>query len=194
MSTPKCSQRKQVTCTVLDLDGNTTNDLDSDPKDDHPEEDPTSEVKDPATFCKPDDTNLAPHSHTPAVSTLALCKPADTNQTPQSRTPSVSHKPDDSVDDKIPLDIPSSSKFKRQSTSRRNFAKNIVVETYSEKKLESNVKGAHRKKQLDPQKMEKIKEAVFLLYPLEPKESFDEAWKDCKHAINESGRDLNRQM
>ena len=129
----KCSQRKQVT--VLDLDGKATTDPDSDSKDDHPEEDPTSEVKDPATFRKPDDTNLTPHSHTP---TPAL----DTNQTPRSRTPSISHKPDDFVD-KGPLDIPSSSKLmliKRQSTSRRNFAKNVTVETYSEKeRLESNV-------------------------------------------------------
>ena len=47
---------------------------------------------------------------------------------------------------------------------------NIAVETYSEKeRLESNVNGASGKKQLDPRKMEKIREAVFLLYPLEPK-------------------------
>ena len=67
--------------------------------------------------------------------------------------------------------FPSSSKLmllRSQSNSRRNFAKRLAVVTYTEEeRFESNVNGKAGKKQLQPEKMEKIKDAVFLLYPLD---------------------------
>ena len=52
----------------------------------------------------------------------------------------------------------------------------------------SNVRGKRGKKKLDPVRVDKIKEATFKLWPLEGKE---DAWSECKRAIDERGRQLN---
>ena len=87
-------------------------------------------------------------------------------------------------DDDKPPSIPSTAKLMKlrsKSNSRRNFAKKIAVVSYSEKeRLESNVNGKAGKKKLDPERMDKLREAVFLLYPLEYKENMKEAWRVCK--------------
>ena len=49
------------------------------------------------------------------------------------------------------------------------------------------------KKQLDPVRMAQIMETVFLSYPLEHGEKMEKAMKDCRHAIDEHGRELHRQ-
>ena len=95
------------------------------------------------------------------------------------------------------IGLPSSarlSELRRLSCSRRTFAKKISVETYTREELyTSNVNGKLGKKQLDPVRMEKITETVFLSYPLEHGEKMEKALKDCRHAIDEHGRELHRQ-
>lgn len=93
--------------------------------------------------------------------------------------------------------LPSSarlSELRRSSCSRRNFAKKIAVETYTREELyTSNVNGKLGKKQLDPVRMAKIIETVFLSYPLEHQEKMEKALRDCRHAIDEYGWELHRQ-
>lgn len=65
------------------------------------------------------------------------------------------------------------------SNSRWNFANKLAVVTYTEEEhFESNVDGKAEKKQLNPEKIEQIKDAVFLLYLLYSKETMPTAWKD----------------
>ena len=93
--------------------------------------------------------------------------------------------------------LPSSarlSELRRASCSRRNFAKKIAVETYTREELyTSNVNGKLGKKQLDPVRMAHIIETVLLSYPLEHGEKMEKALRDCRHAIDEYGRELHRQ-
>ena len=76
---------------------------------------------------------------------------------------------------------------------KEKLCKNVSIETYLEKRdwRAMSTEKNERRKQLDPHRMEKIKEAVFMLYPLEQNKTEAEAWKDCVHAKDESGRQLN---
>ena len=58
--------------------------------------------------------------------------------------------------------------IRNESSSRRNFAKNVATRAYSEEKRKSsNVKGKVGKNQLSPTRMEGVKKAVFCQFPLE---------------------------
>ena len=43
---------------------------------------------------------------------------------------------------------------------------------------------------MSPNQMEELQEAVFRLYPLEPKENVDTTWRDYIKAIDEASRKL----
>ena len=111
--------------------------------------------------------------------------------------PPVSSTPNTVFSTPVCTGLPSSarlSELRRSSCSRRNFAKKIAVETYTREELyTSNVNGKLGKKQLDPVRMAKIMETVFLSYPLEHQEKKEKALRDCRHAIDEYGRELHRQ-
>ena len=81
--------------------------------------------------------------------------------------------------------------LRSQSNSRWNFAKRLAVVTYTEEEqFESNVNGKAGKNR----EMEKIKDAVFLLYPLDVgEETTQTAWKDCINVIDEAGKELHRK-
>ena len=49
----------------------------------------------------------------------------------------------------------------------------------------SNCKGRKGKRKLDPVRIERIQAATFKLWPLEGKEKCEDAWKECKRAIDE---------
>jgi len=85
------------------------------------------------------------------------------------------------------------SAIKKRSSSRANFAANLVCEEFSERvRATSNVAEKCGKQQLDRIKIKEIQNAVFLMYPLEPGENQKLAWKKCHVAIDESCRGLNR--
>ena len=63
-----------------------------------------------------------------------------------------------------------------------------------EERMTSNCTGSRGKKQLDPARLHKIKEVTFKIWPLDSKENPDDAWKDCKRAIDEGGRQLNMKQ
>ena len=79
-------------------------------------------------------------------------------------------------------------KFSFQSTSIPNFAKKLSAEIFSETdRIGSNCSGTKGKRQLDPTKLEKIKQYVFQMYSMSASEE-ETMWKKCKDAINEAGR------
>ena len=78
-----------------------------------------------------------------------------------------------------------------QSSSRRNFAKNIAVLAFSkQERMSSNVQGVLGKKQLSPNRIERIKQIVFNLFPLDTGEGYEKAWSNCRKAIDENSRKL----
>ena len=84
--------------------------------------------------------------------------------------------------------------LRNQSSSRRDFAKNVVIATFTEEeRLTSNVNGKAGKKQLSPNRMEAVREAVFRVYPLDAREKEKDVWPDCIRAIDEAGRKLNQK-
>ena len=81
------------------------------------------------------------------------------------------------------------------SSSRRNFTKNVAVLAFTEdERMSSNVKGVLGKKQLSPNRIQKIRQTVFNYYPLEGFEDHEKAWANCRRAIDEAGRTLNQNM
>ena len=85
--------------------------------------------------------------------------------------------------------------LKNQCNSRRNFALKQAELIFSkEVRLVSNCTGKKGKLQLDPVKLEKIKESTFKVWPLDPRDNEKDAWQDCKRAIDEGGRQLNQRM
>ena len=44
----------------------------------------------------------------------------------------------------------------------------------------SNCEGRKGKRKLDPVRIERIQAATFKLWPLEGKEKYEDAWKECK--------------
>ena len=82
--------------------------------------------------------------------------------------------------------------IKARSSSRSNFAANMVRAAFSERvRASSNVSGKCGKEQLDPEIIRKIREVAFKLYPLLYGETEDLAWKKCRIAIDECCRRLN---
>ena len=76
--------------------------------------------------------------------------------------------------------------------SRRNLALKIAELRFSrEERLTSNCSGTRGKTALDRVKLEQIRTDVFRYWPLEGKENFEDAWRDCRRAIDEGGRLLN---
>ena len=49
----------------------------------------------------------------------------------------------------------------------------------------SNCEGRKGKTKLDPVRIERIQAGTFKPWPLEGKEKYEDAWKQCKKAINE---------
>ena len=56
----------------------------------------------------------------------------------------------------------------------------------------SNVKGVKGKKQLSPNRIERIKQIVFNHFPLDTGEEYEKAWSNCRKAIDENSRKLNQ--
>lgn len=83
-------------------------------------------------------------------------------------------------------------KMKAKASSRRNFALKQAERMFSfEERLTSNCLGKRGKKQLDEKKLETIRENTFKLCPLESHEDGVKAWRECRKAIDEGGRQLN---
>ena len=79
------------------------------------------------------------------------------------------------------------------STSRMNFASKLNRQLFSVlERRQCNVRGRQGKGQLDPEKVEYIKEVTFRMYPLEEDETERMAWNACIVAIDESNRRLNK--
>ena len=79
-------------------------------------------------------------------------------------------------------------KISFQSTSIPNFAKKLSAEIFSETdRIGSNCSGTKGKRQLDPTKLEKIKQYVFQMYFMSASEE-GIMWKKCNDAINEARR------
>ena len=84
-------------------------------------------------------------------------------------------------------------KVKRESCSRSNFAANLVRKLFSvEERRKSNVRGKLGKQQLDPNRMEQIRQATMEMYPCETRENEAHVWTYCCKAVDESCRRLNR--
>ncbi len=82
--------------------------------------------------------------------------------------------------------------LKSEANSRCNFALKQAEKllTYEER-LMSNCQG---KRRLDKVKLKHIEENTFKLWPLESQEDRVNAWKDCRKAIDEGGRQLNLRV
>ena len=98
----------------------------------------------------------------------------------------------------IGLNIDCSPSFlvnvRARSCSRGNFAANLNRSWYSEEERRtSNVHGKSNKRMLSPRRMNKIRAAVFSMFPRNQKETEKEAWADCVRAIDVSNRALNRK-
>ena len=79
------------------------------------------------------------------------------------------------------------------STSRKNFAVNLVRKMFStQERMTSNCAGKKGKDALDPTRLELVKKHVFSEWPLKPGSDGRKEWKDCIQAIDEAGRRLNR--
>ena len=107
--------------------------------------------------------------------------------------------PDDSIASTAsnhaePFGMANLLRIKRKSSSRPNFAVNLVRELFSKAiRSRSNCSGKCGKEQLDTNIIKQVREAVFNLYPLTYGENEDIAWKKVRNAIDESCRRLNRR-
>ena len=86
--------------------------------------------------------------------------------------------------------------MKNESCSRRNFAMHQAEKMFTKEKwMGSNCEGRKGNRKLAPVlRTEKIHAATFKLWPLEGKEKFEDAWKECKKAIDEGGRQLKMKQ
>ena len=83
---------------------------------------------------------------------------------------------------------------RRKSCSRSNFAVNMVRELFSlEERKTSNVRGVLGKRQLDPNRLEKIRIATFQNYPCNAGEKEECCWRDACKAVDESCRRHNKE-
>ena len=81
--------------------------------------------------------------------------------------------------------------LKNAATSNVNFSVKLVKFILSKKELENrNVNGGHGQWALDPEKLLKVKEIHFKVYPCEHKAT---DWKQCVHAINSHLRNYDNR-
>ena len=81
-----------------------------------------------------------------------------------------------------------------KSCSRKNFSSLLAKELFPEDiRKTSNVNGKSGKKQLDPKTIEYIKMVTFERWPLAQAEKLDHEWGECRGAIDEGNRRLNRK-
>ena len=86
-------------------------------------------------------------------------------------------------------------RVKRDANSRRNFTlKQAEKLFFSEEQRSSNCKGKRGKSQLNKTKLQYIKENTFKFWPLEIDGDEERAWKNCRKAIGEGGRQLNFKL
>ena len=86
------------------------------------------------------------------------------------------------------------SRTRATSCSRGNFAVNLNRSWFTEEeRLSSNVRGRNGKKELSPQRIQQIHDAVFHMYPLTQNEDPQRAWGECIKAIDVSNRQLKRK-
>ena len=79
-----------------------------------------------------------------------------------------------------------------KSCSRKNFASLLVRRLFPEEiRKISNMTGKD-KLQLDPEIINYVKTVTFQHWPLAQSEKFDREWRECKEAIDEANRRLNR--
>ena len=92
----------------------------------------------------------------------------------------------------LPMDV--LLKLRNEANSRRNFAfkQSERMFTYNER-LSSNCQGKRGKKALDAKRLNLIKMNTLKLWPLESKEDETSAWRECRKAIDEGGRQLNHR-
>ena len=80
--------------------------------------------------------------------------------------------------------------IKAKSCRIRNFAAKLNCEVFTrEERMKSNVNGGQKKPKLDPKKVEAIRNATFIGYPIEIRKQ-DGVWKDCIKAIDSMNRKL----
>ena len=107
------------------------------------------------------------------------------------------HLPTSELQEVIP-NFPDAEKLvsvRIQSSSRRNFAKNIAVLAFTkQERMTSNVQGVMGKKQLSPNRIDRIKQIVFNHYPLETGEEYEKAWSSCRKAIDENSRKMKQNQ
>ena len=137
--------------------------------------------------------------------------PKDASQTTpkDDTTKDGSSSPKDSKDPKEPSEDKSNSAATRaplltsgevtqiylKSCSRKNFSSLLVKELFSEEvRKSSNVSGKLGKKQLDPNIIEYVKVTTFERWPLAQAEKMEKEWQECKAAIDEYNRRLNRKV
>lgn len=83
------------------------------------------------------------------------------------------------------------AKIKAKSSSRSNFATNLVRSFFKPAvRMASNVSGKCGKMQLDKQVMAAIRVATFKVWPCNAAENEAKSWADCVKAIDEAGRRL----
>ena len=135
-----------------------------------------------------DETNLYELSNTPLTPVVHSFQPFNPSPTTETQHPYASTL---SNIDYSPSFL---VKTRAMSCSRGNFAANLNREwfTVSERKT-CNIRGRNGKKQLSPQRVKRIYDAVFQMYPCFQKTSEKEAWAECVRAIDESNRRLNRK-
>ena len=94
----------------------------------------------------------------------------------------------------VPIDSDTLVKLRHASSSRRNFAANVMRKIFGKAEREvSNVRGKLGKSQLDPAKIDYIQTVTFRMYPLDSTESSQSAWAACVNAIDEANRRLYRK-
>ena len=93
----------------------------------------------------------------------------------------------------LPMDV--LVKLRNEANSRRNFALKQAEKMFTfDERLTSNCQGKRGKKRLDAKRIDLIKLNTLKLWPLENKEDEAGAWKDCRKAIDEGGRQLNLRL
>lgn len=129
------------------------------------------------------------NDETPPTPASSISTPSEQSQSHQYQ---LSHNNMQKVNSKFTVEF--LSRMKSKSSSRSNFATNLVRELFDENvRAHSNISGKMNKDQLDPVKINEIKQATFHMFPLGYGENKEMAWKKCHVAIDESCRRLRRK-
>lgn len=79
-------------------------------------------------------------------------------------------------------------KISYMSQSIKNFAKNLAMQMFTEEeRATSNCIGTKGKKQLNVEKLQKIRDYIFQIHTMSSQQQ-EEQWRKCRDAINELGR------